>query len=159
MSSFTTDQASSDMNLYLRAEKEKADPEAWWRQPDTRLFAAGACHILAGVFCRTRPQPDFHPLLIHPGSDFRGTHVIVTDGSRAFDARGWTPLDNFLERYAQANRAVAPHWHYTVVSISDPLGWDFCLKYHHRHPTLFPHDPIPRARRFLERVATAPDIV
>jgi hypothetical protein len=64
------------MKLYLRTAEEKADPGAWWRQPDERFFAAGGSHILAGTFLQRCSKLDFYSLLIQPLPGFR-VHTLL----------------------------------------------------------------------------------
>ncbi len=47
--------------------------------------------------------------------------------------------------------ALLPGWSSTLVDVDDAIGWDFCRAHHHRHPSQFLRDPLPRARAFVLR--------
>lgn len=135
--------------MHLRTAAEKADLEASWLRPDRDFFSAGACHILAGVFLEAHPGSGFASYLLQPACGFRGGHVIVIGDEVAFDWQGYQARGDRLKRFEQERRAAMPGWHGSMIPITDPLSWDFCSQFHHRHSSQFPHDVMARARRFL----------
>lgn len=139
--------------IYLRTPEEKADPEAWWKKPDEIFFAAGACHILASVYVQQFAGIGYKPMFIKPTADFRGGHVVAASRTRILDASGFHARNNFLEDYFAEMRSLQPDWDADLVELElDPAAWDFCKAHFYRHPTQFPHDPIPRAERFIEKL-------
>lgn len=85
--------------IYLRTPEAKADPEAWWQQPDEIFFSAGACHILASAFFRLFPEARFETVMIQPKEGFRGGHVVAANESLVFDAQGFRPRQEFFDAY------------------------------------------------------------
>ena len=142
--------------ISARTPKQKADLAGSWARPDEDFFAAGACHILAGAFLETYPHAGFHALMLQPVEGFRGGHVVVANGSRVFDCRGWHEREDFLLLYTENCRALYPGWSCTLTVIPDPLGWDFCRAHTHRHPSQFFRDPLPRAKAFLRTYPAPP---
>ena len=143
--------------IVLRTPEEKADLEASWARPDEEFFASGACHILAGAFIAERENFGLHAMVIQPTAGDRGAHVVVANDHTIFDCRGWTPRHQYLQFYAEAMSRVVPDWSFRLALVDDPIGWDFCLKHGHRHPSQFRHDPMPRAIAFLERFPLLPE--
>lgn len=139
------------MSFQLRTPSEKADLLASWNRLDEQFFAAGACHILAGAFLDARVPSGFSAYLLEPAAGFRGGHVLVADETTTFDWRGYRPRREYLAFLAQERSSFMPGWHYSLVAIPDPLGWPFCRRYRHRHPSQFPHDVVARAKRYLGR--------
>lgn len=142
--------------IISRPPAEKADQALSWARCDEDFFAAGACHILAGVFLETYPQVGYYALMLRPASGFRGGHLVAANACRVFDCRGWHEREAFLQRYTESCRAVYPGWSCSLEVIHDPLGWDFCTAHAHRHPSQFYQDPIPRAQAFLRGFAPPP---
>jgi hypothetical protein len=137
--------------IVLRTPEEKADLDASWARPDEEFFASGACHVLAAAFLEAREHAGFHAIMIQPAAGFRGVHVVIANDDTIFDCRGWNPRDSFLQYYAEAMSGLSPGWSYTLASVTDPIGWEFCRTHRHRHPSQFKQDPMPRARAFLAR--------
>lgn len=142
--------------IVLRTPEEKADLEASWARPDEEFFASGACHILAGAFLEEQSRPDFYAVMIKPTAGARGAHVVTANRRAIFDCRGWSPLDQYLRHYSDAMSRVVPGWSCELFRIDDPIGWDFCIAYRHRHPTQFGCDPMPRAKAFLSKFSLPP---
>ena len=139
--------------IIVRTPEEKADLEGGWARSDEDFFAAGACHVLAGAFLEAYPQSQFRPFMIQPARGFRSGHVVVASDTTAFDCRGFSPRAQFLSRYAESCQVLFSGWSYELVAVHDPIGWDFCRAHHHRHPSQFFRDALPRARAFLRRFA------
>ena len=76
--------------MYKMKPGVKQDPVRRWALPDRIFFGNGACHILAGVFLRSPPLPGFYAERILPGDGFAGNHIFVTNGTIAFDYRGYS---------------------------------------------------------------------
>src|SRR5450432_3316565 len=138
-------------HVVLRTAEEISDLEASWARPDDEFFAAGACHVLAGMFLEAYPFAGFRALLIRPAPSFRGSHVVVASSALVFDCRGWTPRERFLSLYSDAYRAVFPDWQYELVAVDDPIGRAFCNEHRHRHPSQFFQNPLARAKEFLRK--------
>lgn len=68
----------------------------------------------------------------------------------AFDCFGYCPRDRFLAGYIDMMRTAFPYWTASFLPLElDPIGWEFCTRYRHRHPTQFPRDALARARAFI----------
>ena len=138
--------------IILRTPEEKADLASSWSRPDVEFFACGACHVLAAAFLLEYPEAGFHPWRIAPSAGHRGGHVVVVHGDLVFDWAGYERRDAFLADYFGSMRSIFPDWDARFVPAeSDPIGWDFCGLHNHRHPSQFPHDPLPRARAFASK--------
>lgn len=87
----------SEIVVYLRTPEEKADPVAWWGQPDEVFFSAGACHILASVYISMHPE--FSALMIKPLGGHRGGHVVAVGGDDLFDPGGLKAKVPFIQGY------------------------------------------------------------
>src|SRR5690606_1809592 len=123
-----------------------------WNRRDQDFFARGACHVLCAVFLRECGDPDFTAQLILPVSNFRGRHVVAATSSVVFDWRGFSPRDAFLAEYSEAHRSKCPEWDYRLVPVSDPVGEDFCAEHNHRRRDQYPHDPIRRAKFYVQQL-------
>lgn len=137
------------LQILFRTPEQKADLAGSWARSDEDFFAAGACHILAGIFLLTYPERGFSTVMIRPAEGFHGNHVIVANGSRVYDCRGWNDREDFLRRYTAACGEIYRGWSCTLEEIADPLSWDFCTTHNHRHASQFFRDPLPRAKAFL----------
>jgi len=139
--------------MYWPAPGIKRHPERRWRRPDRIFFGHGACHILAGVYLEMRPLPSLVAERIVPDEGFSGGHAYVTDGTIAFDHRGYSVRKRLLAHHARGWAARFPGWRGRVEPVDfallqtgelnrrGMLGPDQCFD-----------DPIPRARRFIDRV-------
>jgi hypothetical protein len=76
--------------------------------------------------------------------------MVVARDDLVFDWAGFQRRDGFLLEYFEAMRRVFPDWdaRFELIEL-DPIGWDFCRLHKHRHPSQFLHDPLPRARAFV----------
>lgn len=138
------------MTIYLRTPEEKANHAAWWEQPDEIFFSAGACHILASVLVASYEDQGFSPFMVQPCDGPRGGHVIAANRTRVIDASGFHRRADFLEEYTREIRAQIPEWEGKLVQLTqDPASWEFCRERGYRHPSQFPHDPLPRAEKFI----------
>jgi hypothetical protein len=139
--------------IVFRTDEEQADPRLFWLRSDEEFFAAGACHVLAGAFLALHPHAEFSAWSIRPRAPHgRGGHIVVAGEDLVFDWAGYSPRDAFLSEYVDAMRTLFPDWGWDFDKLDmDPIAWDFCRTRNHRHPTQFPHDPIPRATAFIRR--------
>jgi hypothetical protein len=91
--------------MIFRSAEDRFDLQRSWARPDRPFFAAGACHILAGVFLETFPRSGFHALMIQPKPGFRGSHVLVSNGRQVFDYHGYGDArPYFLHYFSKAAR-------------------------------------------------------
>ncbi len=89
-----------------------------------------------------------------PITGTRGGHLVVLRGDRVFDWTGYAPRDAFLNEYFAAMHRIFPEWDARFEPAdADPISWEFCRTHHHRHPSQFLHDPLPRARAYVRRFA------
>ena len=138
--------------IILRSPEEKADLKLSWLRPDEEFFASGACHVLAAAFLEVYPSAGFSPWSVRPTDGGRGAHVIVMRGDLVFDWAGYSHRDTFLSEYVEAIRVLIPNWNAELLPIAvNPISWEFCVATSSRHPSQFPHDPLPRAMAFVRR--------
>ena len=139
-----------------RTPGSKRDPAKQWRLPDRVFFAAGACHILAYAFLKSYPESGFEPRWIRPMSSHTGNHIVLTRADVVFDYHGysrWTPFWTHTKR--RANQWW-PGWDADVVPIDTEalICNQAAIRYpglHMKEPKDYLFDPLPRARRYLER--------
>ena len=139
------------MLRYLNPETKK-DPEQFWSLHDRPFFGFGACHILAGVFLLQPENSDFKGVWIKPRGEFRGNHVIVTNGIWAFDYHGYSRSEKLLDHFRESQTNSSPGW------ISDQITVEFnllCTKAlnanNMRGPDQYFKNPMPRAKEFINR--------
>lgn len=82
------------------------------------------------------------------------SHVIISNGRWAFDHDGWTPLPELLRATAEYE----PHPSWESLPITSTLG-QFCAAHNSRMPEQYAHDPLPRARRYLQQRPRPPKVV
>jgi hypothetical protein len=139
--------------IILRTPAEKADLDSCWSRPDVEFFASGACHVLAAAFLIEYPEAGFQPWRIIPGAGHRGGHMVVMCDDLVFDWAGYERCAIFLVDYFAGMRSIFPDWHARFESVdSDPIGWEFCHRHHHRHPSQFRGDALARARVFARKL-------
>jgi hypothetical protein len=138
--------------MYVLDQAIKADPNRRWSLPDRIFFGYGACHILAGVFLDRPPLPRFYAERIIPTEDFLGSHVYVTDGVISFDYHGYCIRDRLLKHHNRVWSSQYDGWLCAVERVDfDLLSTTELNKRKMRGPDQYLHDPIPRARRFIDR--------
>lgn len=132
----------------------KKDPVRRWALPDRVFFGQGACAILAGVFLAEKPDLNFYAERIIPGEGFAGNHIFVTDGTLAFDYRGYSSRTRLLryhtsgwaDQYPEGWNCVLERVDFDLLSTADL----------NRHKMLGPdqylHNPVPRAASFIQRM-------
>jgi hypothetical protein len=144
--------------IRLRSPEEKADLNLSWSRPDEEFFASGACHVLAAAFLTTYPSAGFSAWSLRPMIGARGSHVVALRGALVFDWAGYSYREVFVTEHVQAMRVYIPGWDAELLPMAmDPIGWEFCNTTNSRHPSQFPHDPLPRALEFVRRFP-APDV-
>lgn len=138
--------------MYVLKQGIKADPHRRWSLPDRVFFGYGACHILAGVFLDRPPLPGFYAERIIPTEDFLGNHVYVTDGAVVFDHHGYSGRDRLLEHHQRVWSSQYDGWRCAIERVDFKLLSTADLNMRKMlGPDQYLHDPIPRARKFIEQ--------
>ena len=138
--------------MYVLKQGIKADPHRRWSLPDRIFFGYGACHILAGVFLDQPPLPGFYAERVIPAEGFLGFHVYVTNGVIVFDYHGYSIRDRLLEHHKRVWSSQYAGWFSAIERVDfDLLSTADLNKRQMRGPDQYLHDPIPRARRFIEQ--------
>ncbi len=141
--------------MYVIDPIKKTDPLLNWSLPDRVFFACGACQVLAYAVLRSYPNAGFHPYWIRPARGFRGNHIVVSNGSLAFDYHGWSKLDRLLSHVETKAERWWPGWRFDLVEIEpDVLVSEVksaAIGCRMREPGQFLHDALPRAYAFLEK--------
>ena len=124
--------------------------------PDRVFFACGACHILAYAFLTAHPNAGYRAVWLKPADGDTGNHVIVTNGTQAFDYHGYTSLARLLAHTQTKARRWWPGWRMRQIDLpTDVLISEVKSKTYPglwlREPDQFLHDALPRARAFLTR--------
>lgn len=138
--------------MYVLKPGIKKNPEKRWALPDRIFFGYGACHILAGVFLQRPPLEGFYAERIIPNEGFWGGHMYVTNGIIAFDYHGYSGRERLLEHHRKGWASHSPGWGCAIERVDfDPLSTAELNQRKMRGPDQYLHDPIPRARNFIER--------
>jgi hypothetical protein len=138
--------------MYVLKPGIKADPHRRWSLPDRVFFGHGACHILAGVFLDQPPLPGFYSERVVPTEGFPGNHVYVTNGVVAFDYHGYSRRERLLEHHKRVWSSQYDGWLGAIERVDFELLSTTDLNARKmRGPDQYLHDPIPRARRFIEQ--------
>ena len=144
--------------MYVLKHGIKKNPEKRWALPDRIFFGYGACHILAGVFVQHPPLEGFYVERIIPNEGFSGAHMYVTNGIIAFDYHGYSGRERLLEHHGKGWASHSPGWDCAIEKVDfDPLNTAELNQRKMRGPDQYLHDPIPRARNFIERRSHAKD--
>jgi hypothetical protein len=139
--------------MYILKHGIKKNPERRWALPDRIFFGYGACAILAGTFLRHPPIAGFHAERIIPADGFAGGHAYVTDGSIAFDYHGYSCRERLLAHHAKGWSERNLGWQCEIEVVDfDLLDTVELNRRKMLGPDQYLHDPIVRARRFIERV-------
>ncbi len=97
------------------------------------------------------PCPGFHAERIVPAEGLAGGHAFVTDGRIAFDHRGYSLRGRLMAHHRHGWTARYPGLDAAVEVVHFRL---LCTAELNRRKMLGPdqylHDPVPRARRFIE---------
>ena len=139
--------------MYVPKPNIRNDLERFWALPDRVIFGNGACHILAGMYLQTPPLTGFHAEKITPVDRFSGNHVYMTDGEIAFDYHGYSASERLLEHFRKGWSQKYPGWDCTIERVDyDLLSTVDLNSRGMRGPDQYFLDPIPRARRYLEKI-------
>lgn len=134
----------------------KRDQVKRWSLPDRIFFACGACHILAHAFLERHGAAGCEISWIKPAPDHVGNHIFVSRDGWVFDYHGYSDRERFLAHEWKTARRLWPGWNASLM----PLSAEVLLSESEsrridglwlREPGQFLHDPVPRARRFLDR--------
>ncbi len=141
--------------MYVLKPGIKRDPVRRWALPDRIFFGYGSGHILAGVYLQRPPLTGFYAERIIPIDELPSGHMYVTDGDVAFDYHGYSKRPRLLEHHRKGWTQRYPGWDCTIAGIDFPLLDTAALHARKmRGPDQYLFDPIPRARRFIERIIT-----
>lgn len=139
--------------MYVLKPGIKRDPVRRWALPDRIFFGHGACHILAGVFLRQPPLHGFHAERIIPSDDFAGNHIFLTNGEIAFDHHGYSARERLLEHHRKGWSRLYPAWDCIIETVNfELLSTAELNRRKMLGPDQYLRDPIPRARRFIDRI-------
>lgn len=139
--------------MYHLKSGVKQNPQRRWALPDRIFFAHGACHILAGTYLQAPPLPGFHAERIIPKNGLPGNHIFVTDGAIAFDYHGYSTCQGLLAHHIRACRGQYPTWDCDLETVAFDLLFTPDLNARKMlGPEQYLHDPIARARRFIQRI-------
>jgi hypothetical protein len=139
---------------------EKTDLARKWALPDRVFFACGACHILAYTAMERFPERNFRAIWIKPRPGYIINHIVAVSGNEAFDYHGTSEWSRFLEHTRRKARRWWPGWDADLIELpADVLVSTSKSRTYEglwlREPKLFPHDPLPRAHRFIDRLMFA----
>lgn len=141
--------------MYVVDRAVKTNLARFWSLPDRVFFACGACQVLGYAAFERHGALGFRPKWLRPAAGFRGNHIILTDGERAFDYHGWTRLERLLAHAQRKAERWWPGWRYDFLDFSpEALICETASKaagLHLRQPDQFLHDALPRARGFVDR--------
>ena len=80
-----------------------------------------------------------------------GNHIFVTDGTWAFDHRGFMAADRLLAHHEPGWAAKIPGWKFELVKVDfDLLDTRVLNEKGMRGPEQYLHDPRPRAERYIQ---------
>lgn len=142
--------------MFILKRSVKRNPELRWALGDRQFFACGACHILAYAVLERFPDAGFGAVWIKPATGYTGNHVIVTDGSLAFDYHGFSDWKHLRTHTIDKAKRLMPGWDCTLV----PLPPDVLISEAKSRtieglwlqgPKQFLHDALPRALGYLDR--------
>ena len=143
-----------------RTPGSKRDPVKQWALPDRVFFAAGACHILAYAFLDANPSAGFTAHWIRPAAGHTGNHIVALREDVVFDYHGYACWPAYWRHTSRRADQLWPGWSATLVPICrealisnvSARGYDGL---HMKEPKDYLFDPLPRARRYLERFPRA----
>ncbi len=139
--------------MYVPKPGIKRDPERFWALPNRVFFGHGACHILAGVYLEHPPLAGLHAERIIPSVGFFGNHIYLTDGEITFDYHGYSTRKHLLEHHRKSWSRQYVGWDCVIDKVDfDLLSTTALNERKMRGPDQYLYNPIPRARRFVERI-------
>lgn len=134
----------------MRTPAQRQDQVLSWERPDRELFAAGACHILAFRFRELRRDEHWDVVHLRPHDGYTGNHVYAANGGWDFDFNGWTREEFLLAETTRRCRTRWRDWEAERLLFMGSLT-EFCADTHHRLPSEYAADPIPRADAYISR--------
>ena len=134
---------------------DKQDQAMRWRLPDRVFFACGACHILAHAFLERHGRPGMAVLWIRPASGYTGNHLVVVTDRWVFDYHGYVDRQRYFDHVRRVAVRRWPGWNAALVEVPADVLLSTPKSRRHgmwlREPGDFLHDPLPRARTYLDR--------
>ncbi|MBE7247332.1 MAG: hypothetical protein INR63_20515 [Actinomycetospora chiangmaiensis] len=129
--------------------------------PDRVFFACGACHILAHAFLERYGRPGMTVLWFKPAPGFTGSHIVVSAEAWIFDYHGYCARGRYIARTFDRARRRMPGWDADLLPLPPEVLISEEESRRHeglwlRKPGQFLLDPLPRARRFLDRFGPPP---
>ena len=90
---------------------------------------------------------------IIPAEGFSGNHIYVTNGIIAFDYHGYSSRERLLVHHEKGWTAYSAGWHCAIARVDfDLLDTTELNRRKILGPDQYLHDPVPLARRFLQRI-------
>jgi hypothetical protein len=140
---------------HRRTQAEMDDQALSWARADRSFFAAGACHVLAWTLLEARPGSGLRAVGLRRAGETDPFHVVVDDGTMAFDYAGWTARAELLAVIGEAVGAECPGTAVEELTLPSELEV-FCTRHRHRLPEQFAGDVRARARAYLRVLGTDP---
>jgi hypothetical protein len=139
---------------------DRSDLRLKWALPDRVFFACGACHILVYAAMQRFPQRGFRAIWIKPRPGYIGNHIVAVSANQALDYHGTSEWSRLLAHTRHKARTWWPAWDADLIELpADVLVSTSKSRTYEglwlREPKLFPHDPLPRAHRFIDRLTLA----
>jgi hypothetical protein len=149
--------------MYVIDRAKKGDAARQWALPDRVFFACGACQVLAYVAEESFRQAGFRTYWLRPAANFRGNHIILSDGRYAFDYHGWSKLGHLLEHAVRKANRWWPGWSCEMLPVAPDIliseAKSKAMGLQMREPGQFLHDALPRARAFLAARPPPPEVI
>jgi hypothetical protein len=144
-----------------RTPGAKRDPVKQWALTDRVFFACGACHILAFAFMESYGNRGFKPFWIRPAPGHTGNHIVVIRDGVVFDYHGYSMWPAYWAHARRRANQWWAGWDADVIELrGDPLvSTPKSREYDGlwlKEPGDFLFDPLPRARRYLQRFREPP---
>jgi len=142
--------------MYVIPRAVQENPVRRWALPDRVFFACGACHILTWAFLKAYPKSGFVPVWIKPTPGFPGNHVVAVGNGRAFDYHGYSRFGDLLHHTQEKASRWWEGWRFELVplpveALIEPTVARSISGLQLLAPDAFLHDPLARARAFLQR--------
>jgi len=139
-----------------RTPGAKRDPVKQWALTDKVFFACGACHILAAAFLDTYRDGGFTPFWVRPIPGHTGNHIVLIRGDVVFDYHGYSRWPAYWAHTVRRATQWWEGWSADLVEmrpdalVSRANAGEY-LGLWLKEPRDFLFDPLPRARRYLQR--------
>ncbi|MCJ2087852.1 hypothetical protein MKK88_17955 [Methylobacterium sp. E-005] len=144
-----------------RTPGAKRNPLKRWNLPDRVFFACGACHILAHAFLERYGRPNMIVHWFKPAPGFTGNHIVVATEAWVFDYHGYSARERYIAHTFARARHWWPGWEAELIALPPEVLVSEERSRRHaglwlREPGQFLHEPLPRARRYLDRFGPPP---